>query len=449
MPNSGLNRVFDLPPFWLAFAFMALVSLPMSYVALPISAAPLGAMPSVGIIAFVTLTMCLATAAIAEAIVLLPANVRPNNLGDLVTIYLGKRLGFLTGIAISIVFFIVLVACMISMVETLHSYTSISEITWLIILGFAVLWIVSVGSLTHSLSMIAGLLALVVMVAILVALIPFINFDRLLFLQMPFMAEHGIASELWSGFLGMVILSFIGPLLLVPSASYVLPNNPEANLYIKGSLCGIIFQGALMALWVITVEISVIPTELIGLHGTVFIKLGEVTNTFIQVMGIFLVFILPGLASIRSAAQLGVQMRIFLIPSKRRNLPTSSLFLKYTVPVIPSICAFLLVGFLIEKNRADVSAFLSIGGILGSSIATGIVPILLYQAVKRRGIAETSHFMKLFRNNLVLLFSAIFFLAVLLLYGLVVWDSIAIQALSCVIALVSLVLLFKAFTKSR
>ena len=103
--------------------------------------------------------------------------------------------------------------------------------------------------------------------------------------------------------------------------------------------------------------------------------------------------------------------------------------------------------FLIEENKADVSAFLSIGGILGSSIATGIVPILLYQAVKRRAMTEPTNFMKLFRHNLSLLFSSIFFLTVLLLYGLVVWDSIAIQLLSCVIALASMVMLFRAFTK--
>lgn len=447
MINSGLNRVFNLPPFWLSFAFMALVSLPMSYVALPISAAPLGALPSVGIIVFVTLIMCLATAAIAEAIVLLPPNARPNNLRDLVTVYLGKNLGLVTGMAVSIIFFLVLVACMISMVATLNSYTSISEIIWLIILSFAVLLIISVGSIAHSLSMIAGLLALVIMVALLVALIPFIDLDRLSYLQLPFMAQRGIAPELWSGFLGVAILSFIGPLLLVPSATYVLPNNPKANLYIQGSLCGIIFQGTLMALWVIIVEVSVMPTELIGLHGTVFIKLGEVTDTYIKVMGTLLVFILPGLASIRSAAQLGVQMRIFLKPSNSSHHPSSSLFWKYVVPAIPSICAFLLVGFLIEKNEADVSAFLSIGGILGSSIATGIVPILLYQAVKRRGITESNNFMKLFRHNIVLLLSSIFFLSVLLLYGLVVWNSIAIQLLSCLIGLVSMVLLFRAFNK--
>lgn len=446
MPNSGLNRVFNLPPFWLSFAFMALVSLPMSYVALPISSAPLGALPSIGMIAFITLMMCLATAAIAEAIVLLPTTARPNNLRDLVTIYLGKNLGLVTGIAISIVFFAVLIASMISIVTTLHTYTGISEIIWLIIVGFAVLFIISVGSITHSLSMIAGFIALVVMIAILIALIPFINLDRLLYLQLPFMAERGIAPELWSGFLGVIILSFIGPLLLVPSATYVLPNNPKANLYIKGSLSGIIFQGILMALWVITVEISVIPTELIGLHGTVFIKLGEVTDTFIKVMGTVLVFILPGLAAIRSAGQLGIQIRLFLVPSKSNHAP-SSLFWKYLLPLIPSICAFLIVGLLIEENKADVSAFLSIGGILGSSVATGIIPILLYQAVKRRGTAESTHFMKFFRHNIILLFSSIFFLTVLLLYGLVVWDSIAIQLLSCLIAFVSLLLLFKSFGK--
>lgn len=436
--RTGLDRVLNLPPFWLSFAFIALVSLPMSYVAMPIAAAPMGALPAIGIVVIVTCIMCLSTAAIAEAVVALPSEKRPNNLRDLAVAYLGKRIGNVTAIAIAIVFFAVLVACLVSIASTLSFYTGMSEEIWLAVVSVLILGIISIGNVAHSLSLIAGAVALVLIIAILIALAPFVDINRVLYAQLPFTGNHGAAPELWSGFLGVSILSFIGPLLLVPSATYVLPNNPDAQQYIRGSLWGIVFQGVLMVLWITLVELSVLPAELIGLHGTVFLKLGEVTDGFIKGAGTALVFILPGLAAIRSAAQLGVVVRLFLSPKREPSTTLATTVWKYVVPALPSIAAMVLVAILIEENEANVAAFLSIGGILGSSIATGIVPALMYQRVKRTATAPPLHGLRVFRTSASLLASSLFFSIVLLLYGLLVWSSIPVQAVACVIAGVNL-----------
>ena len=130
-----LDQVLKLPPFWLAFAFMALVSLPMSFVAFPITAASLGVLPSAGIIALITLMMCTSISAIAEAIVFLPPESRPKNLHDLVVVYLGKKAGAITALAIMVIFFVVLVACAISIVATLSAFTGWPMLFWLAILG--------------------------------------------------------------------------------------------------------------------------------------------------------------------------------------------------------------------------------------------------------------------------------------------------------------------------
>lgn len=437
--RTGLDRVLNLPPFWLAFAFVALVSLPMSYVAMPIAAAPMGALPAIAIIVVVTFIMCLSTAAIAEAVVALPAEKRPTNLRDLSVAYLGTRIGNVTAIAIAIVFFAVLVACLVSIASTLSYYTGMSEEMWLAVVSASILIIISVGNVAHSLSLIAGAVALVLIISILVALAPFINLDRLLFAQIPFTDNRGAAPELWSGFLGVSILSFIGPLLLVPSATYVLPNNPDATQYIRGSLWGIVLQGVLMVLWITLVELSVLPTELIGLHGTVFLKLGEITDGFVKAAGTALVFILPGLAAIRSAAQLGVLIRLFLTPEHQSTSTGARVVWSYIVPAIPSVAAMVLVAILIEENEANVAAFLSIGGILGSSIATGIVPALMYRRVMRITTAPPVQGLRVFRSQIALLSSSLFFSIVLLLYGLLVWDSLPTQALACMIAGVNLV----------
>ena len=447
--NIRLDQVFKLPPFWLSFAFMALVSLPMSFVAFPITAAPLGVLPSIGVIALVTLVMCTSISAIAEAIVLLPPDSRPKNLHDLVVVYLGKWAGSVTALAIGVIFFEVMVACNISIVETLYVFTGLPKLFWLGILGLVTLLVISFGSIAHSLSLIAGGIAILLMIAIIAALIPFVDVERILYLQLPFTDNRGLASNIWSGFLGVMILSFIGPLLLVPSATYVLPRNPKANLFIKGSLWGIIFQALLMVLWIIAVDLTVLPGELIGLHGTVLIELGKITDPFIKILGGILVLILPGLAAIRSAAQLGVQINLLFIPSTQVQDKNPSLFVRYILPAIPTLGALILVTILIDANKANVSDFLSIGGILGSTIATGIVPMVLYKAVIAKNLKPTIPLLGIFRNRLAIIFNLIFFIVVLLLYGLVIWDSIVIQVLACVIAVVGISQLLKLFTSPK
>ena len=437
--RTGLDRVLNLPPFWLAFAFMALVSLPMSYVALPISAAPLGPLPSIAIIIVVTTIMCVSTSAIAEAVVSIPADVRPKNLRDLVVVYLGRRIGTITAIAVAIVFFAVLVACLVSIVSTLAFYTGMTEELWLGIVSCVVLVVISIGSVEHSLSLVAGAAALVLIIAILIALVPFLNPEHVLFAQLPFTDNRGAAPELWSGFLGVSILSFIGPLLLVPSATYVLPNNPKARQYITGSLWGIVFQGVLMILWITLVDMSVLPTELIGLHGTVFLKLAEATDGFIATAGTMLVFILPGLATIRAAGQLGGLIRLALRPTSEPVSTVDKFKWKVVVPALPSLGAILLVALLIEENAADVSVFLSIGGILGSSIATGIVPAMLYKRVQQQAAEPEVRVLHIFRTTTAILMSSLFFSTVLFLYGILVWHSLPIQILACGIAVVNLV----------
>lgn len=447
--NIRLDQVFNLPPFWLSFAFMALVSLPMSYVAFPIAAAPLGVLPSLGIIALVALVMCTSTSAIAEAIVLLSPESRPKNLHDLVEVYLGKWAGTATSLAIAIIFFVVLVACNISIVETLYAFTGLPKILWLVILGVVTLLVISFGSIAHSLSLVAGGIAMVVMLVIVFAMIPFVDFERILYLQLPFTGDRGLAPNIWSGFLGVMILSFIGPLLLVPSATYVLPRNPEANLFIKGSLWGIIFQALLMALWIIAVDLTLLPGELIGLHGTVLIELGKITDPFIKIMGAILVLILPGLAAIRSAAQLGVQINIFSKSNTQDKDQKHSFWIRYILPAIPTLGALILVAILIDINKADVSIFLSVGGILGSTIATGIVPMVLYKAVIQKNTKPIIPLLRLFRSRLAVILNFIFFIVVLLLYGLAVWDSILIQVIACLIAIVGIGQLFKLFVSPK
>jgi hypothetical protein len=444
-----LDQVLKLPPFWLAFGFMALVSLPMSFVAFPITAAPLGVLPSAGIIAFITLIVCTSVAAIAEAIVFLPPESRPKNLHDLVVIYLGKRAGTITALAIMVIFFVVLVACAISIVATLSAFTGWPKFFWLAILGIVILLVISFGSIAHSLSLVAGALALVIMLVMIAALIPFVDLERILYVQLPFTDDRGLASNIWSDFLGVMILSFIGPLLLVPSATYVLPNNPKANLFIKGSLWGIIFQAMVMVLWIFAVDSSMLPAELIGLHGTVLIKLGQITDPFIKISGAILVLILPGLAAIRSAAQLGVQIRLFFVQDNQVQSQNLSLYSQYLLPAIPTLFAFVLVAVLIDVDKANVSVFLSIGGILGSSIATGIIPAMLYKAVIQKHIKPTIPLLCFFRSRLAIILNFMFFIVVLLLYGLVIWDSIIIQIIACTIAAVAITQLLGFFSKPK
>jgi hypothetical protein len=191
------------------------------------------------------------------------------------------------------------------------------------------------------------------------------------------------------------------------------------------------------------------PAKLIGLHGTVLIELGEITNPFIKISGAILVLILPGLAAIRSAAQLGVQIRLFFVQDNSIQGQNLSLFSQYLLPAIPTIVALALVAVLIDADQANVSVFLSIGGILGSSIATGIIPAMLYKAVIQKHIKPTISLLCFFRSHLAIILNFMFFIVVLLLYGLVIWDSIIIQIIACTTAAVAITQLLGLFSKLK
>ena len=449
LKHTGLNRVFNLPPFWLAFAFMALVSLPMSFVALPITAASIGPLPAIGIILIIALVMVLSTCAITEAIALLPDENRPKTLDGLVRVYLGARVANITAIAVAVIFFVVLIACAIAITSALSAFTGMSELLWLLIFGLVILVVITMGSIAHSLSLVAGGLAIVLILTMIVALFPYIRLERLLYIQIPFTQGRGLAPELWSGFLGVMILSFIGPILLVPAAAHVLPRNPRADLFIRGSVYGLIFQTAIMVLWVLAVDTSVLPGQLIGLHGTVFVELGKETNPFINALGAMLIIILPGLAGIRSAGLLSGQILALIDRRNPSQILSISTVRRRVLQALPTVVALVIVALLIEKNKANVSAFLSVGGILASSIATSIVPMMLYAAVIRNHKTPAFPFFRLLRSRLFICAHLVFISLIVVTYGLAVWDRPGIQILACVIATVTMIQLFRLLFRQK
>jgi hypothetical protein len=107
------------------------------------------------------------------------------------------------------------------------------------------------------------------------------------------------------------------------------------------------------------------------------------------------------------------------------------------------------VVFLIEEDKANVSAFLSIGGILGSSIATSIVPMMLYATVIRKHKTPALPFLRLLRNRIFIYGHLLFISLIVVTYGLVVWDSLAIQIMACLIAAGAMIQLAILFSRHQ
>lgn len=434
--EKKLNSLLAVSPFWVAFLFMAFVSMPMSYVILPIGAANLGIFPSIAMVLFVTIMMMVCTAAIAEGIVNLPSGLSINGLGDLFSHYLGRRIGFVSVVAITAVFFLVVIAASLSVVVTLAAYTNTSEYLWLSILGAIVIYVVLFGSIAYSLSLLIGLVSFVFVLAIIISLSPFLEIERFNFIQLPFTNNLGLAPGLWSSFLGVILYSFIGPLLLVPSSQFAVRKREDSSAYIKGSLTGILFQGLLMILYIIFVELSEIPSHLVGLHGAIFMQLGEDTSSFIELMGGVLVILLPGLALVRAAVQLKVQMN--LIFNKFIVRESANVFLKRIIQISPSVLAFFIVALMLEWHLADVSKFLSMAGVLGSSVAIGVIPLIMYRKLQTQVKLPRLNYLLFFRSKIAILFFTFFYSLMLMLYGLFIWDYVVVQVVTFIIAVLNL-----------
>jgi amino acid permease len=298
---AALGRGLEaLPPFWTAFVFIVAISLPQTFLALPIAMAGVGPLAGVVLVAVLGVINILTVACIAEAITR-NGNVRYGTafIGRIVADYLGHAGSFVLTLAVAILFFLALLASYIGLAATLANFTGVPGEIWAALLFLLELYLLSRLSLGLTVSFILGVVNIGLILMISLLALPHLRAVNLLYVNVPLLGGRPFEPSVLQPVFGVALIAYFGHVLVSQCARIVLPRDPDGRSLIRGSMAGMVCLAVLLCIWVLAVNGAVAPDVLAGEGGTVVVPLAAEIGAGVQVLGPALVTLLLGLTSLR------------------------------------------------------------------------------------------------------------------------------------------------------
>ncbi len=311
------SRISSLPPFWMSFAFVIAVSLPLAFLALPIAVAGAGPLIGLALIGVLGLINVLTMACMAEALTR-SGTVRYGDgfVGRLVADYLGSVGSTVMTLATSLQFYLALIASYLGLATTLSDFAGLPATLWAVLPFLVGAYLLSRPSLTLTASLSIGLGTINIGLILLISLLALGHFRpaNLLISDGRF-----LELSLWQSVLGVMLYMYIGQVPLNQCARIVLHRDPSGRGLLRGSVAGTVCLTVLIGVWLVAVNGAVAPQQLAGQKGTALVPLAAVLGPSAQVLGSVLVLFLLGLGSLRCSTILFNLVRERL-PARSRSL---------------------------------------------------------------------------------------------------------------------------------
>ena len=122
---------------------------------------------------------------------------------------------------------------------------------------------------------------------------------------------------------------------------------------------------------------------------------------------------------------------------------------RFWLSVLPVAASFLAVETLLIAGRASFAAPLGFLGTISAPIFAGILPMLMVVASRRKGDCEVGPVWRPIGHPVVVAATYLFFLAAMLLYGLVIWDEPYQRAAALLAAVAAVVVTIVALRRGE
>lgn len=424
--------VDQLPPFWQSCVLMLAMSFPQAALALSIAVVGVGPLVGIGLIVLFGLINMVTVAALAEAVVRNGA-IRYGNafLGRVAADYLGPGGSLVMTLAAGAFCFLGVIAAFVGLAKTLASFTPVPAIVWATALFAINLYRLARQSLKLSLVMSLLLAATVIGLLLLLAGLAFTHF-QVTNLTMSLATDTAATKGWWQpallqALLGVLLTAFYGHIFVSQVARVVLPREPSGRALIGGSVTAFAILTVIFVLWVLAVSGAVAPQGLASASGTVLIPLATALGPGAKLLGALIVVLLPGLASIRASDVLFNLVRERL-PGLRQAQPSAQGWIdaaqvRVCLCVSPLVVAFLLAAGMLLNGGGSFARIISLSGVMTVALFAGVLPVLLLVASRRKGDFAPSGALPWLSHPLVLGAVFVFFVGIILLHGLVIWQT--------------------------
>lgn len=411
--------VEDLPPSWTAFALTLTGTVGTTTLALPIAVAAVG--PAAGVAALVGLAVItmLTIVAMSEAVTRNGAmHYGGAYLGRLVADLLGSSAASVfTAMALAAIFFALLVR-FLGFAATLDAATAIPAAAWAALLFLVNLYYLRRGTFESTLAatLVVGAVNVALIVALSLLVLPHVRAGELSNAQLPRTADGSVDAAAMGLLLGVALGVYARHISVGGAAKVVLPRDPSGRSLLRGGVAGLGAAAALSCLWIVAVNGAIAPDSLVGQRGTGLAPLADVTGPVVNVLGGLFAVLAMGLGSIAMSLALFYHVREWL-----PDLATERV--RFASGILPVVALFALVEWLLIADRASFAGAIGFVNSVTGPALSGIFPILLLVASRRKGDYAPGTIWGFLNAPLVAGGLYVLFTATMLAYAVVLWDD--------------------------
>lgn len=426
-------RLENLPPFWLAF----FLTMPGAAGLLALSTA----MAGVGLIGGLLLLFVFALLNMFTVAALAEATARAGVtrlglgwLGQLVQEYLGSAGAlFLTAI-LALNNFFVLVVFFLGVGGTLQDATQLPLWFWALVLFGICVFFLSRGSLN---STIASTLLVIFAVLVLLVLIPLFALPHFQIANLARAAFVSFGAGSLQFALALLLSTYFSHLLVATYAPVVVRRDASARSWIGGS-AGAIFGFMLIAMfWLVVLNGALAPEVIANAQGTILTPLAEKSGSIVLWLGSLLVILSLGLATVQ------ISLGLYYMVQERLPAPRDgSLFsrprARFVVSIVPMIGVLALAEYLAFTGTTSFASLLGIVSAFALPLLSGVFPILLLAATRRKGEFIPRGAARVFGNSIFLTVMYFLFIAIIFGYGMLIFQDALVRGLIIAIGIVTL-----------
>jgi hypothetical protein len=188
-------------------------------------------------------------------------------------------------------------------------------------------------------------------------------------------APDALSTEAFGGFLGLILILYMGNVYMVQVARETLPRDSDGRGLIAGCALGTVLMTSIAGGWLVATSAALDPRRLGSEVGTVLGPLADEAGIAVIVLGALLTLLLLGLGIERAAVAV-------------MDLVAERVAGGRTLPVIAPLVVCLVGEGLLEAGEISFAGVFNAAGIAANVVLGLAMPLLLVQASRRTGDLE-------------------------------------------------------------
>jgi hypothetical protein len=443
-------RFDGLPPFWIAYFIALTETLGEGILSVPLALAGLGVLPGLVLLLVLGAVNLLTMGATVEAVTR-NGSMRYGTayFGRLVSELLGRRPAMSLSALLLVFNVVTLLVYLLGFASVLTGATGVHASVWVALLFAANLWFLRHETLDDTIAsaVIIGVVNVLLIVGIAALAFTAIQPANLAYTNVPLVDGRPIDPSIVGLVFGVLLVAFFGHTAAANASKLVLTVDPSGRSLLWGNLAALATVIALYCMATVAILGVLGPEPLLATRGTAITPLAVAVGPAVNVLGSIYVLLAVGLGSLYVTLGLYNQV-IELLPrpaAARQGGRVAGLLAtrrgRLAIGMAPAAAVFVGLEVLVFTGQDWFAGPIAIVGVLAVPVITGVFPMLLVRAARRKGEHVPGRVIALIGHPITVVGLVLLFVAAVALHGLVIWEGQVERTAALVVAAATIVLI--------